>query len=137
MREHGGRHPRRSGGQHGPNPAASFALAVKVPKVKGRPQDGVVTAFHSVGVRIAHTDVSDLALFLVSPGGRAVALATYRDQSSNLDSDRQPSPSGDGYGSGAMNCAGLAGGLRGWVLDVNHHPGEYRTRHADHRSLQA
>ncbi|HSD23335.1 MAG TPA: hypothetical protein VLB79_03325, partial [Solirubrobacterales bacterium] len=62
------------------NPAASFAVSVRVPKLKGRPQKGEITAFHSAGVRISHTDDGDLALFLVSPGGRAVALATYRDQ---------------------------------------------------------
>jgi Proprotein convertase P-domain len=88
------------------NPAASFAVPVGVPKFKGRPQDGTITAFNSAGVRISHTDDGDLALFLVSPGGRAVALATYRDQSSNVDKEGQPSPSGDGYGSGAPSCAG-------------------------------
>jgi hypothetical protein len=88
------------------NPAASFAVPVQVPRFKGRPQDGVLTRFNSVGVRISHTDVSDLALFLVSPGGRAVALATFRDESSNEDDDGNPSPSGDGYGSGAPSCSG-------------------------------
>jgi hypothetical protein len=88
------------------NPAASFAVPVQVPKFKGRPQDGILTRFNSVGVRISHTDVSDLALFLVSPGGRAVALATFRDESSNEDEEGNPSPSGDGYGSGAPSCSG-------------------------------
>jgi hypothetical protein len=88
------------------NPAASFAVPVRVPKFKGRRQDGVVTMFNSVGVRISHTDDSDLALFLVSPGGRGVALATYRDQSTNVDSRGQPAPSGDGFGAGAPSCAG-------------------------------
>jgi hypothetical protein len=89
-----------------PNPAASFALPVRVPKFKGRRQEGVVTRFNSVGVRISHTDASDLALFLVSPGGRVVALATYRDQSTNVDSEGNPAPSGDGFGTGAPSCAG-------------------------------
>jgi subtilisin-like proprotein convertase family protein len=80
-----------------PNPAASFAVPVNVPKIKGKPQDGVVTGFNSVGVQITHTDDADLSLFLVSPGGRAVALATYRDDSS---------AGGHGYGSGAPGCAG-------------------------------
>jgi hypothetical protein len=88
------------------NPAASFAVPVTVPKFKGRRQDGIVTRFDSVGVRISHTDDSDLALFLVSPGGVAVALATYRDQSTNVDSEGQPRPSGDGYGSGPQSCSG-------------------------------
>jgi hypothetical protein len=88
------------------NPAASFAVAVKVPRFKGRRQDGTITAFHSAGVRISHTDDSDLALFLISPGGRAVALATYRDESTNLDDQGRPAPSGDGFGSGAPGCSG-------------------------------
>jgi len=93
-------------GSTAPNPAAYFAISVRVPKFKGKPQDGVITAFQSAGVRISHTDDGDLALFLVSPGGRAVALATYRDQSSNEDSRGQPSPSGDGYGAGSQSCSG-------------------------------
>jgi len=89
------------------NPAASFAVRVKVPKFRGTRQNGVVTRFHSAGVRISHTDDGDLALFLVSPGGRAVALATYRDQSSDRDpNDDTPRPSGDGYGAGLLNCSG-------------------------------
>ena len=90
------------------NPAASFAVPVQVPKFKGRRQNGVVTAFHSAGVRISHSDDGDLAVFLVSPGGRAVALSTFRDQStsSNTDSGGHPLPSGDGYGSGAPSCSG-------------------------------
>jgi hypothetical protein len=89
-----------------PNPTASFAIPVQVPRFKKRPQDGVVTSFGSVGVRITHTDDSDLALYLVSPGGRAVALATFRDDSSNKDDEGNPSPSGDGFGSGSPNCSG-------------------------------
>ncbi len=89
-----------------PNPAGYVAMPIRIPKYKGKPQDGVITAFQSVGVRISHTDDGDLSLFLVSPGGRAVALATYRDQSSNRDSSGEPSPSGDGYGQGPMNCSG-------------------------------
>jgi hypothetical protein len=89
------------------NPAASFPIFVNVPKFKGRPQNGAVTAFNSAGVRISHSDDGDLALFLVSPGGRAVALATFRDQSTNKDPDTgDSSPSGDGYGSGAGSCSG-------------------------------
>jgi len=89
------------------NPVASFAIPVRVPRFKGKPQSGVVTRINSVGVRISHSDDGDLALFLVSPGGRAIALATYRDQSSNKDPDTgEPSPSGDGYGSGAQGCSG-------------------------------
>jgi hypothetical protein len=66
----------------------------------------VVTSFGSVGVRITHTDDSDLALFLVSPGGRAIALSTFRDDSSNKDDEGNPAPSGDGFGSGAPSCSG-------------------------------
>jgi hypothetical protein len=88
------------------NPAAYFAVHVNVPKFKGRAQHGVITGFQAAGVRISHTDDGDLALFLVSPGGRAVALATYRDQSSNQDSLGHPAPSGDGFGAGPANCSG-------------------------------
>jgi hypothetical protein len=88
------------------NPIASLAVPVRVPGFKGKPRGGVVTAFNSAGVRITHTDDGDLALFLVSPGGKAVALATYRDDSTNVDSQGRPAPSGDGYGSGVASCAG-------------------------------
>ena len=90
------------------NPAASFAILVNTPKFKGSPQDGTVTAVNSAGVRITHTDDGDLALFLVSPGGRAIALSTFRDQSTNPNPDPPPTwlPSGDGYGSGARSCSG-------------------------------
>ena len=88
------------------NPAAYFALPVGVPKFRGRQQNGTITAFHSAGVRISHTDDGDLALFLVSPGGRAVALSTFRDQSTNTDGMGSPAPSGDGYGTGPLNCSG-------------------------------
>src|SRR5262249_51526438 len=76
-------------GNTAPSPDASLASPVTAPRFKRRPQRGVVTAVNSVGVRISHSDVGDLALFLVSPGGRAVALSTFRDASSNN--------SGDGY----------------------------------------
>jgi hypothetical protein len=88
------------------NPAASLGVFVKVPKFKGRAQSGRITGFNSVGVRIPHGDDGDLALFLVSPGGRAIALATYRDQSTNQDTEGNPSPSGDGYGTGPASCSG-------------------------------
>lgn len=80
------------------NPVATFSVRVHVPKFRGKAQNGVVTGFNSVGVRISHTDDGDLALFLVSPGGRAIALSTYRDQSADQ--------SGDGYGAGPLNCSG-------------------------------
>jgi subtilisin-like proprotein convertase family protein len=88
------------------NPVASLPIFVNTPRFKKRTQSGTVTAIGSAGVRITHTDDGDLALFLVSPGGRAVALSTFRDQSGNKDDSGQPSPSGDGYGSGAESCAG-------------------------------
>src|SRR5215813_11022611 len=70
-------------GSTDPSPDASLAIPVTVRKFKRRPQNGVVTAVNSVGVRISHGDDGDLAIFLVSPGGRAVALSTFRDASSN------------------------------------------------------
>jgi hypothetical protein len=96
-----------SAGSTAANPAAYISVPVTVPRFRGRAQSGVVTAFGSAGVRISHTDDGDLALFLVSPGGRVAALATYRDQSTNRDPDTgDPSPSGDGYGSGPGSCSG-------------------------------
>jgi hypothetical protein len=85
-------------GTTAPNPIASFAVPVRVPRFRGKPQPGVVTAVDSAGVRISHADDGDLALFLVSPGGRGVSLVTYRDESSN--------DSGNGFGSGAASCSG-------------------------------
>src|SRR5436189_2701729 len=85
-------------GNTDPNPDASLAIPVTVPRFKRRRQNGQVTAINSVAVRISHTDDGDLALFLVSPGGRAIALATYRD-----DSGPPAAPSGDGYGTGAAD----------------------------------
>jgi subtilisin-like proprotein convertase family protein len=70
------------------------SVPVSVPKLRGKPQDGVVTAVNSVGVRLAHAYAGDLTLFLVSPSGKATFLADDRG------SDR------DGYGSGATSCAG-------------------------------
>jgi hypothetical protein len=77
-----------------PSPVASFAARVGVPKFRGKPQDGVVTAFTSAGVRITHTFDSDLVITLVSPGGKAIALAN------------REGGSGDGYGTGAAACTG-------------------------------
>jgi Proprotein convertase P-domain len=91
--------PTTSGGDPGNSPVSSAALAVPVtvPKFKGKPQDGVVTAFNFAGVRITHTFVGDLQLQLVSPGGRVAALAYRRGDVAN---------DGDGYGSGAASCTG-------------------------------
>jgi subtilisin-like proprotein convertase family protein len=76
-----------------PTPSASFSVPVNVPKFKGKPQDGQVTAFTSVDLRITHTFDSDLVLNLVSPGGRVVGLAEQRGGS------------GDGFGTGP-GCGG-------------------------------
>jgi hypothetical protein len=75
-------------------PIATAVLPVTVPNFKGGLQDGVVTAITSAGVRITHTSDRDLVLSLLSPGGKVVQLATARGAS------------GDGFGSGAANCAG-------------------------------
>jgi subtilisin-like proprotein convertase family protein len=76
------------------NSTASASIPVSVPKFKGKPQDGVITALTDVNVRISHTFAGDLVLYLVSPGGRAVNLAYGRGST------------GDGYGNGAASCAG-------------------------------
>jgi subtilisin-like proprotein convertase family protein len=78
----------------GATSAASAAVPVTVPNFKKKPQDGVVTAITSAGVRITHTADGDLFLLLVSPGGKATVLAANRDGG------------GDGYGSGAASCGG-------------------------------
>jgi subtilisin-like proprotein convertase family protein len=78
--------------------AVTANVPVSVPKFKKKPQDGVVTALSSAGVRITHTDVGDLQVFLISPGGKLVNLSSFNDDSSNF--------SGDGYGSGAASCSG-------------------------------
>jgi subtilisin-like proprotein convertase family protein len=76
--------------------ADAAAIPVSVPKFKGKPQDGLVTALTSLGTRITHTDDGDLELLLVSPGGKAVSLSQFNDGNS----------SGDGWGTGAASCAG-------------------------------
>jgi hypothetical protein len=81
-----------AGGQ--PSPIASFAARVGVPKFRGKPQDGVVTAVTGAGIRITHTFDSDLVINLVSPGGKAISLAN------------REGGSGDGYGTGATGCTG-------------------------------
>jgi nifR3 family TIM-barrel protein len=78
----------------GPQSSRAFSIPVTVPKFKGKPQDGAVTAFGSAGVRITHTNDNDLQLSLVSPGGRLSTLANRRGAS------------GDGYGTGSNSCAG-------------------------------
>jgi subtilisin-like proprotein convertase family protein len=85
-------------GTTGASTAVTANVPVSVPKFKKKPQDGVVTAFNSAGVRITHTDVGDLQLFLISPGGKLVNLSSFNDDSSNFSSD--------GYGSGAADCTG-------------------------------
>jgi subtilisin-like proprotein convertase family protein len=77
-----------------PLPIATAVIPVTVPNFKGGPQDGVVTGFTSAGVRITHTSDLDLAVSLVSPGGKVIQLATGRGGS------------GDGFGTGAANCSG-------------------------------
>jgi hypothetical protein len=75
-------------------PFASAVIPVSVPNFKGGPQDGVVTAITSAGIRIAHDFDRDLVLTLISPGGKVVTLANRRGDT------------GGGYGSGAASCGG-------------------------------
>jgi subtilisin-like proprotein convertase family protein len=74
--------------------ANSALINVPVPKNGKKVQTGVVSSVQT-GVRITHADVFDLNLTLVSPGGKAVALASEEG-----GFDRT------GYGSGAANCSG-------------------------------
>jgi subtilisin-like proprotein convertase family protein len=69
-------------------------IPVSVPKFKGKPQDGVVTGFTDVDVRVSHTFAGDLAIYAVSPGGQAALLAYRRGGNA------------DGYGTGSASCAG-------------------------------
>jgi subtilisin-like proprotein convertase family protein len=78
----------------GATSATSAAVPVTVPNFKKKPQDGVVTAITSAGVRITHTFADDLVLLLVSPGGKATMLVNNQGGV------------GDGYGSGAASCSG-------------------------------
>jgi subtilisin-like proprotein convertase family protein len=73
-------------------------VPVTVPNFKKKRQDGVVTAFSNVGVRISHTDDGDISFMLISPAGKAAVLSSQNDDSSNS--------SGDGYGNGPASCAG-------------------------------
>jgi subtilisin-like proprotein convertase family protein len=73
---------------------AAVSIPVSVPKNGKKPQNGIVTGFNDVNVRITHTFDGDLALYLVSPGGQ-VALLAYRRGSG-----------GDGYGTGSPSCSG-------------------------------
>jgi subtilisin-like proprotein convertase family protein len=83
-----------------PNPGTTSAvLNVAVPKNGKKVQSGTVTAVNSVGTRISHTDTGELDLTFVSPGGKAIALAS--------EDETQNSPTvSTGFGSGAAGCAG-------------------------------
>ncbi len=74
--------------------AIAATINVPVPKNGKKVQDGTVTAFTTVGTRITHTADNNLTLNLVSPAGKAIALATHRGSS------------GDGFGTGEASCAG-------------------------------
>ena len=73
----------------------SESVFVNVPKNGKKPQPGTVTGFSIVGTRITHTFAGDLTLTLVSPAGKAAALAIQRGDGEE-----------DGYGSGAASCTG-------------------------------
>lgn len=75
---------------------ASGLINLPVPKNGKKIQDGVVTAVQA-GIRIPHPRSSQLDISLVSPGGKAVALAS--DESG-------PTGSPAGYGNGAASCTG-------------------------------
>ena len=79
-----------------PAGSATAVIPVNVPKFKGKPQNGVVTALTSTSTRISHTDNGDLVLQLITPGNRVITLSNTRDDNS----------SGDGYGTGAASCSG-------------------------------
>jgi subtilisin-like proprotein convertase family protein len=70
-------------------------IAFRVPRTpKGsKPAGGRVTGA-TVGVRITHTFDRDVAIYLISPGGRIVLVDTGRGGS------------GDDFGTGATDCTG-------------------------------
>jgi subtilisin-like proprotein convertase family protein len=70
-------------------------IAFRVPRTpKGsKPFGGKVTGA-TVGVRITHTFDRDIAIYLISPGGRIVLVDTGRGGS------------GDDFGTGATDCTG-------------------------------
>jgi subtilisin-like proprotein convertase family protein len=59
---------------------------------RANPAAGTVGSVSSVGLRLTHTNSDDMAVYLVSPGGRVVPLFLGRD--------------GTDLGSGATNCGG-------------------------------
>jgi subtilisin-like proprotein convertase family protein len=75
-------------------PGVAVAIPVAIPNFRGKPQNGVVTAVNSVGIRITHTFAGDLTVLLVSPSGQVVTLVNRRGSNA------------DGYGSGGASCAG-------------------------------
>lgn len=75
---------------------ASGVIQLPVPKNGKKVQDGVVTAVQA-GIRITHLHSSQLDISLVSPGGKAVALAS---------DEAGPTGSPGGYGDGAPSCTG-------------------------------
>jgi subtilisin-like proprotein convertase family protein len=77
---------------------ASAVIPVTVPAYRGVPQTGVVSAITSVGTHITHTFSGDLAITLISPGGKVISLASYPN---NGEGD----VGADGYGTGT-SCAG-------------------------------
>jgi len=68
-------------------------MPVSVPKLGKKTQVGKVTGV-TASVRITHTDAQDLLISLVSPAGKAIALAVRRGGI------------GDGFGSGSTGCDG-------------------------------
>jgi subtilisin-like proprotein convertase family protein len=68
----------------------------QVPKFRGKPQDGVVSAVNDASIRVTSTYSGDLILFLVSPGGKAISLSSEDGDGSNAD----------GYGTGSPSCSG-------------------------------
>jgi subtilisin-like proprotein convertase family protein len=72
----------------------SESLFLSIPKNGKKSQSGTVTAISAVGTRITHTADGDLSLSVVSPAGKAVALAIQRGSSQA------------GFGAGASSCAG-------------------------------
>ncbi len=77
-------------------PGASFPGQLDSTIKVGRKMKGRAVADVNVSVRLSHPETDDLDLFLISPQGATVLLATGNDGQ----------PGNEGYGSGDPNCDG-------------------------------
>jgi subtilisin-like proprotein convertase family protein len=76
------------------NDFTTQAIQFSVPSPTGAdPAGGTVSSVANVAIRMTHTQIGDVVVYLVSPGGRVVPLYLGR-------------PAGANFGTGATNCGG-------------------------------